>query len=210
MGNLAFSTPSPEKIAVAIEQMIQKELGLKTGITYEIKDQNTARTSLHTILGDMGNALFTGTSETLFNLNFTLESPKPAQIMINIARQGIGARGEAIVFTTSINKAIKSDVFLEAPRSFGISKFGGDIEAAAKLNANGALLKRANLFSRVQADIGGFTVRIERFFKISPKEDGNGSELVVVNLPKMVSMGFSALIDIKEFLDITAVIESVL
>jgi len=31
-----------------------------------------------------------------------------------------------------------------------------------------------------------------------------------MNLPKMVSMGFSALIDIKEFLDISSVIEAIL
>jgi hypothetical protein len=210
MGNLAFMTPSPEKIAPAIEAMIQKELGLKTAINYEIKDQTTAKTSLHTILGDMGNALFTGTSETLFNVAFNLENPKSAQVMINIARQGVGARGEAIVFTTLMNKAVQSDVFLEAPKTFGVSKFGGDSDAIAKLNANGPLLKRVNLFSRVQAEIGGFTVRIERLFKISPVEDGKSSKLVVVNLPKMVSMGFSALIDIKEFLDISSAIEAIL
>ncbi|MHB8281039.1 MAG: hypothetical protein ACYDIA_25895 [Candidatus Humimicrobiaceae bacterium] len=208
MGNLAFSSQSSEKIATAIEEMIKRELGSKEPIPYTIEDQTSAKTNLKTVLGDMGSALFGGTSEFLFNVVFTLEQPRPVKMMINIARQGIGARGEAIVFTSRLNKQVKSEVYLEAPKRFGTPLFAGDGEAVLKLNKNGVLLKRANLFSRVQAEIGGFTINIERYFKITPNEDDKSSDFVVVNLPKMVSMGFSALIDIKEFLDIASLIEA--
>ena len=54
------------------------------------------------------------------------------------------------------------------PKTFGKSKFTGDPEACAKLNANSGLVKLANNFARTESKVGGGTLKRERLFKIVP------------------------------------------
>lgn len=208
MSNLAFMGQSPEKIGPVVEEKLKKELGLSEPIPYKVEDQNISKVTVGTMLGDLASTLFGGSTNLLFTLSFSLEKPRQALIRLDVARQGIGSRGETIIYSTILNKKINGEVMLEAPRTFGASKFSGDQAACGKLNSNGNLLKRAGLFSRTQAEIGGNLITISRYFRIIPKD--NGSELTVVTLPKMVSMGFNALLDAKEFFDITSMIEQIL
>lgn len=85
------------------------------------------------------------------------------------------------------------------------SKFVGDPEASTKLNANGDLVKLANKFARTASLSGGRTLNRDRLLKIVP--DGQGCALIVGSLPRTISLGFSATLDSKDFLELATLIE---
>jgi hypothetical protein len=113
-----------------------------------------------------------------------------------------------LLYSTTLAKAISGEVALENPKMFGVSKFTGDAGVAAKLNANGDLLKRLGKFSRTQSEIGGLSVNINRLVKVTP-QDGAGM-VVMGTLPRMTSMGMDASLDAKEFFDLVSLIEAAL
>ena len=61
---------------------------------------------------------------------------------------------------------------MDPPKTFGKSKFTGDPEARAKLDANSALVKLANNFARTESKMGGATLKRERLFQIVPDAVG--------------------------------------
>ena len=63
------------------------------------------------------------------------------QVCLN--RQGVGSHIGSVLYRAKLSKPISGEVTLEDPKMFGTSRFVGDATAAAKLNANKDLLKRA-------------------------------------------------------------------
>ncbi len=126
-------------------------------------------------------------------------------MQIFVSRQGVGTHAALLLYATTLAKPVAGEVALENPKMFGASKFTGDTATAAKLNAKGDLLKRLGKFSRVQSEIGGLTVSINRLVKVTP-QDG-AAQVVMATLPRMTSMDMDASLDAKEFFDLVALIE---
>jgi hypothetical protein len=128
-------------------------------------------------------------------------------LTVQVDRQGIGCHAGTIVFSAKLAKTAAGEVALEAPKTFGSSKFSGDAATAAKLNSSKDLLKRADKFSRTKSDVGG-GIKMDRFFKLGPFE--TGSILVAGTLPRATGMGMSATTEAKEFIDLAKIIEDLL
>ncbi len=208
MNNLAYSTQQPDKVGPQVEEKLRKEIGATAPRVYHIESGDGGGAPVKSVLGDMGRALVGGKSERLFTLVFDLTSPRPAQLRANVNRQGVGCHVGLLLYSTQLTKSIMGEVTLEAPKMFGGSKFGGEPEAAAKLNAKGDLLKRLGKFTRTESEIGGLTLKIERLAKIMPQN--NGALLVIATLPRTTGMGFDATLDAKDFFDIAGMIEAAL
>jgi hypothetical protein len=208
MNNLSFASKDSSKIAMAVESILRKELNYSSEIPYEVTEIGDKTTSLHSIFSEMAAALTTGLPNIIFTITFKIVAPFESTIAIAIASQGIGARGDAIQYIAKISKSISGSAELEAPKRFGTPKFEGDLSTISNLNANGNLLKRVNLLSRNTAEVAGMSLSINRLFRISSKD--NAAEITAITLPKMLSMGFSASLDAKEFFDIAAIIEKII
>ena len=208
MNNLAFGNQKPDKICPPIEEKLRKELGATAPLPYQVEEQAVQAASVGKVMSDMAHALFTGKTEELFKINFDLNAPRQAKLQIYLSRQGIGAHVGLLLYSTTLAKPVTGEVTLENPKMFGTSKFTGDVGTATKLNNNGDLLKRLGKFSRMQAEIGGLTVSINRLVKIAPQD---GTTLVVIGtLPRITSMGMDANLDAMEFFDLVALIEKAL
>ena len=108
-----------------------------------------------------------------------------------------------ILYATVVSKRVGGEI------SFGNDgKFAGDAEGAAKLNAKKDVLKKCDAFAVSEGGLEGFKLKIPRTLKIVPHE--GGAQLVAVTLPKSKSMGFSASLSSKEFLELAALIEATL
>ena len=208
MNNLIYGNQQPEKVSAQVEEKLRKELGATSPVPFQIESGEAGKTTISSVLGDMGRALVGGHSNLLFALMFDIAAPRPAQLRASVIRQGIGCYVGSLLYSTRLSKPIKSEVTLEPPKTFGSSKFSGDTEAAAKLNAKGDIAKRVGKFARTQSEMGSITVKVDRLFKIVPQD--SGSLLVINTLPRMTSMGMDAAMDSKEFMDIAALIEAAL
>lgn len=211
MNNLAYNSQQPDKVGPQVEEKLRKELGASSPLMYQVESGEAGSTSASSIFSDMGHALIGGKSERLFTLVFdlpALTAPRTAQLRATVNRQGVGSHVGLLLYSTQLNKPVKGEVTLEAPKGFGGSKFGGEVETSAKLNARGDLLKRLGKFARTESEIGGLKLRIERLVKIMSREDG--TLLVISTLGRTTSMGFDATLDAKEFFDIAGLIEAAL
>lgn len=208
MNNLAYSNQQSDKIGPSVEEKLRKEIGAAGPVPYKVEETGAGGTNAGTVLGDMAKALLSGHSNVLFTLVFDVAAPRPATLAAHVARQGVGAHVEALLYSTKLSKPVGSEVTLEAPKMFGSSKFLGDAEAIKKLNANGDLVKRANKLARTESEIGGLTIKMDRLFKLVPQE--GGALLVINTLPRATSMGLDAMLDAKEFFDIAALVEKAL
>jgi len=208
MNNLAYSTQNPEEVASKVEEIIRKDLNETNPVSYKIEKEANADASMGTILKDSLTHIFGGKESLLFSIVFETQNPRPAKIIVHLNRQGVGCHAGSIIFTTNLKKSVKSEVAFEEPKFLGTSKFTGDAEAITKLNSNKDLLKLADKFAKVKANMGGVDLTINRFCKITPAE--SGSNLVINTLAKSTSMGFSATTEAKMFFDIANLMESVL
>ncbi len=211
MNNLAYNSQQSDKVGPQVEEKLRKELGAAAPLMYQVESGEAGSTSAASVLGDMGRALVGGKSERLFTLVFDLPAstaPRAAQLRAIVNRQGVGSHVGLLLYSTQLNKPVRGEVSLEAPRGFGGSKFGGDAETAAKLNAKGDLLKRLGKFARTESEIGGLKLKIERLVKIMPREEG--TLLVISTLGRTTGMGFDATLDAREFFDIAGMIETAL
>jgi hypothetical protein len=209
MGNLAYATQKPEEIAHTVEEMLRKEINSSSPIPYTIEDAGAEKTTVGKVLKDAAELLFIGKEEeALFTMAFDISQPRPATLRVHLNRQGIGCHGGQLLYTTKLSKPVAGEVFLEEPKFLVGSKFGGDPDAAKKLNSNKDLLKRAPKLARTESNVGGLDIEIPLFFRIVPDEQG--SMLVINTLPKMVAMGFSASLDAKEFFEVAALVEKTL
>jgi hypothetical protein len=208
MANIVFGNQKSDKIGPVVEEKLRKELGLSAPIPYTVEDAAAGKTSVGTVLKDMGSIFSGGQADLLFTLVFDISGPRPAKVYARVVRQGVGARVQELLFSTALSKPVKGEVMLEDPKLIGKPKFAGDDEAIKKLNSSGDLIKRANGFARHRSEYGGLVVDSERFFQIAPA--AQGSMLVSTSLPRQIKMGFDSTLDAKEFFDIAALAEKVL
>ena len=206
MNNLAYTSQDANYVGAKVEEKVREEVGATAPLTYQVETGEAGTATVGSFLSDIGNALVGGADKTLFRLNFDLTQPRPANLQISINRQGVGSHAGLLMYSTKISKPIAGEVALEDPKFFGKSKFVGDATAAAKLNGNGDLIKRANDFARVESQSGGLTLKIKRCCKVVPHE--GGSMLVITTLPRPIKMGFGATIDAKDFFDIADMVEA--
>ena len=208
MNNLAYTSQDAAYVGGKVEEKVREELGASAPLAYQVETGEAGTATVSSFLSDIGNALVGGADETLFRLNFDLTQRRPAHLQVSINRQGVGSHAGLLMYSTALSKAIAGEVALEDPKFFGKSKFVGDATAAAKLNANGDLIKRANDLARVESQSGGLTLKIKRCCKVVPHE--GGSMLVITTLPRPIKMGFGAAIDAKDFFDIADMVEAAL
>ncbi len=208
MNNLAYTSQDAAYVGGKVEEKVREELGASAPLAYQVETGEAGTATVSSFLSDIGNALVGGADETLFRLNFDLTQRRPAHLQVSINRQGVGSHAGLLMYSAALSKAIAGEVALEDPKFFGKSKFVGDATAAAKLNANGDLIKRANDLARVESQSGGLTLKIKRCCKVVPHE--GGSMLVITTLPRPIKMGFGAAIDAKDFFDIADMVEAAL
>jgi hypothetical protein len=209
MNNLAYSSQKPDTIGPKVEELLRKEIGAPAPISYDVESGDSKAYGVGTALGDMGRALFGGRTDVLFNLNFSLTQPRPARLSASVERMGpLGSYVGPLFYSTTLSRPAAGEVALEPPKTFGNSKFVGEPATAAKLNANGDLIKRANKFARTESKTGGGTLKMDPLFKIVPQ--GTGALLLVATLPRITSMGFGAAVDARDFFDIAAMVEAAL
>ena len=119
---------------------------------------------------------------------------------------GIGCTAGPTLFSARLSKIVGGEIALEPPPGFlRSSKFVGNPEDAAKLNANSDLLKLANHFARTESPFGGHKLKRDRLLRIVPDEQG--SSLIAGSLPRTTSMGFGATVDSKDFFELASLIE---
>ncbi len=209
MGNLAYGHQKTEEIAANVEEMLRKELGMGSPIPYEIEDGNATKTSLKSVLAEGASLLFFGREEVLlFSLLFRLPGTREASLRVHVNRQGIGAHAGQLVYTARLNKKVSTDLTLLPPKFLSSAKFEGAPEAIEKLNSNKDLIKQITKLARTSANVGGVDITIPLLVKIVPAEEG--STLVIGTLPRMVSLGFSAMLDVNDFLNVAAAVEQAL
>src|SRR5260370_178384 len=206
MNNLAYSTQKVEKVGPKIEELIRKEVGASSALPYEVEDGGAGKTTAGTVLAESVKTLFGGKETLLYTLYFNLTHPRPANLEVHVNKQGVGCHVGSLLYSTMLAKPVSGEASLEAPKTFGSSKFTGDSVASQKLNASGDLVKRANKFARTESQSGGITIKVDRFFKVVPQ--GSGSLLVIRTLPRPTSMGMSATVDAKDFFDIAAMLDA--
>ena len=208
MNNLAYGTQQQDKVVSQVEEKLRKEVGATSPIACQVQSGGAASTSVGTVLGDVARGLFGGRPDALFTIVFDISTPRLAQLQASVDRQGVGCHVGTLLYSAKLSKPVKGEVTLEGPKMFGASKFAGDAETAAKLNAKGDLLKRLGKLARNEAEIGGLTLKLERMVKVAP-QDG-GALVVLSTLPRPTSMGMDATLDAKEFIDLVEMIEKAL
>ena len=206
MNNLAYTSQDAAYVGAQVEEKVREEVGVDAPLPYQVETGEAGTATVGSFLSDIGNALVGGKDEALFRLHFDLTQRRPTHLQISINRQGVGSHAGLLMYSTKISKPIAAEVALEDPKFFGKSKFAGEATAAAKLNGNGDLIKRANDFARVESQSGGLTLKIKRCCKVIPHE--GGSMLVIATLPRPTKMGFGAAIDAKDFFDIADLVEA--
>jgi hypothetical protein len=207
MNNLAYNSQKPEVVGPKVEELIRKEIGAADMIPFDVEDAQGNHYSVGTALGDIGRAIFGGRVDLLFNLNFSLSQPRPARLIASVERMGpLGCYVGPLVYHTELSRPVSGEAALEAPKTFGSSKFVGEPSLVAKLNGNSDLVKRANKFAKTESKIGGGTFKMERTFKVVPH--GDRALLVIATLPRLTSMGFGAAVDAKDFFDIAALVDA--
>ncbi len=184
-----YSTQNAEKIAAKAEQKLRKELGATSSVSYTIES---------------------GKSKAPFYIDFDLPANRPTQLRAFVIKNGLfGAASPELYYTARISKPLGNHVQLvqegnKFPRR--VIGFEGDAAASAKLNANRELFKRAEAFCRDMVTVSNYVAEILSRFEIVPQPVG--SILTVYTLAK--SGWFGGSFDVKEFLDIAAMVERTL
>ena len=210
MNNLAYNSRDPQTVGPKVEELIRKELGSAMPIAYTVAEGapepytvgSALKAALVPLVPHMSSQL-----ETVFQLNFELPPPRPARLQVSMCQMGIGCTAGSTLFSTQLSKSVGGEVALQPPGGFlsSNSKFAGNPEASAKLNANSELIKLANKFARTESPFGGHKLKRDRLLKIVP--DGKECALIVGSLPRTTSMGLSATVDSKDFLELASLIE---
>ncbi|HET6252101.1 MAG TPA: hypothetical protein VFE47_30730 [Tepidisphaeraceae bacterium] len=211
MGALAYMTQDQQKVGAKVEEHLRGELEATAPLPFEVEAGDAGKTTVGVIAKEGLSLLFGGRGESrLFSLIFNLQQPRLFRAEFHMNRQGIGCHCGSILYSTKLSKPIKGSISLEDPKMFGSSKFvdADGADAAAKLNASKEILKAANNFARVKANIGGVDITAPRFFKIAD-QDGS-AVLVAATLPRSYAMGFKMSTDAKEFVHLAELIEAAL
>lgn len=225
MNNLAYNSRDPQTVGPKVEQLIRKEVGAPGPLAYTVADGSPEP---YTVGSALKTALVGGQLQSVFDLNFELPPPRPARLQVSMYQLGTGCLAGATLYSARLSKSVGGEVALEPPAGVlrdaalkthpnpylvnwftrSNSKFVGDPETSAKLNANGGLLKLANKVARTESLSGGRTLKRDRLLKIVP--DGQGCALIVGSLPRTTSVGFSATVDSKDFFELATLIEQAL
>lgn len=207
MSTLAFRTHDRNKIATQVEEKLRSEIGASTPIPYTIEDGDPHSTSRGALMGELYRTAFGGRSSPnlLFTISFNIEQPRPANLRVQVNKQGIGSYAGSLLYSTTLPRPLTEQIQLEDSKA---PRFTGDTEESAKLNANSDLIKRVLKFTRTRSQAGAVTFTIPRYCVLAP--DGTQSILVINTLQRPTSFGFSASLDAKEFLDIATLIEATL
>jgi hypothetical protein len=206
MNNLAYNSRDPQTVGPKVEELIRKELGAAGPIAYTVAEGSPEPYTVGSALKTAFVDLVGGQLQSAFHLNFELPPPTPARLQVSMCQFGIGCTAGSTLFTSQLSKSVGGEVALEPPPGFlRSSKFVGNPEASAKLNANSDLLKLANKFARTECPFGGHKLKRERLLKIVPDEQG--CALIAGSLPRTTSMGLSATVDSKDFFELASLIE---
>ena len=109
--------------------------------------------------------LHTGGAEARDGTTACTVAPERGPTGRRLSRRNVALCDDAI-------DTIRVEATLEAPKTFGSSKFTGEAETIGILNAKGDLLKRVGKFARTESEIGGLTLKAERLVKIVPQGEG--------------------------------------
>lgn len=206
MNNMIYSTQNPEVVASKIEEILRKDLDLQKTMPYSIEQTGVKKGAAASIAADAARMLFGGYGTSLFEVKFDLTIPRAASVSFNVQRHGLACFVGPIMFTTTLNKAVRSEVCLDDPKIFGTPRFKGQEDACARLNKNKDLLKMADKFSRIKSNVsGGGTIK--RHFAVIPA--ARGSDFVVITLPHLTGLT-SATTDGKNFFLLADMIEKAL
>lgn len=208
MNNLAYNSQDAATVGPKVEEKIREEAGGNAPIPYQVETGNVGMATVGSVMRDVGSYFVGGQENSLFRLNFDLSQPRPAQLLVNVARQGIGSHVGLLIYAAPLRKSVSGEATLEDPKMFGKAKFVGDPAVSAKLNANGQIVKLAGELARTESQCGGETVKIKRCCQVVPHE--GGAMLVVNTLPRPIKMGFGATVDAKQFFELAGLIEAAL
>jgi len=208
MNNLAYNSQDAATVGPKVEEKVREEIGAGVPVAYTVEQGNAGPATFGAFLHNIGTQLVGGAEETLFYLNFDIEQPRCAHLQVSLNRQGVGCHAGLLLYSAPLARPVAGEIYLEDPKMLGKSKFIGDAAACAKLNANGDLLKHVNDLARVESQAGGQTIKIKRYCRIVPHE--NGASLVLATLSRPTKMGFSATLDAPAFFDIVNLIEKTL
>jgi hypothetical protein len=204
MNNGAYGGRDGQTIAPKVQELLTKDLGAGASISFTIESaEGVEKITAKSILKDMSTTYFGGKAKLLFTIHFYINQSRAMELDAHMIQQGAGCALGSLAYATTVGKRIAGPVSLGDD-----GKFIGDAEAAGKLNARKDVLKKCDAFAVKQGGLAGFELKIDRILKIIPRE--NGAQVVAVTMPVSKSMGFSASLGAKEFLEMVALLESTL
>jgi len=203
MNNLAYMGQDGQTVAPKVEELLGKELGSSGPIAYSVESEGGGGVSAQSVVTDLASSLFGGKATPLFTIHFDIQQPRPIQLGVYMIRRSVGCFAGSLAYAAVLSKRIAGEATLGDD-----GKFTGDPEAASKLNAKKDLLKKCDAFAMKKGGLGGAEIEIQRTLKITPHE--GGAQLIAVTLPRSKSMGFSASMGSKEFLEIVDLLEATL
>jgi|HubBroStandDraft_6_1064221.scaffolds.fasta_scaffold53289_4 hypothetical protein len=201
MNNLAYVGQDQQTIAPKVQELLGKELAAAGPIRYKIESEGAAGVSAASVLKDLGSSIFGGKVALLFTIQFEIVQPRSARLEVHMIRKGLGCTVGSLGYATVLSKRIVGDVSLGDD-----GKFTGDLELAGRLNAKKDILKKCDRFAMKEGGLTGSEIKIQRTLKIISHQDG--AQIVAVTLPRSKSMGFSASLGSKEFLEIVTLLEA--
>lgn len=203
MNNGAYMGQDGPTIAPKVQELLTKDLGPGGSISFTIESVGGEGISAKSILKDMSTTFFGGKAKLLFTIHFDISQTRAVQLDAHMIQQGAGCALGSLAYATVISRQVPGPVTLGDD-----GKFTGAAEAAGKLNARKDLLKKCDAFAVKKGGLAGFELKIDRILKIIPRE--NGAQVVAVTMPVSKSMGFSASLGAKEFLEMVALLENTL
>jgi hypothetical protein len=206
MNNGGYSSTDPLTLGGKVEEVIRADLGRTDAVPFTVDDAEDKGVSAGGFLKDAATSIFGGKATLVTTVNFDLKDPRPVELQVSVRRHGLGARLGSALLSTRLSKPVSGEVSLEDPKFLFGSKFIGDPAASERLNANKDLVKRAGKFSRV--DCKNLELEAPRLFQI--KADGGGAVLVVATCPRSYAVGLKVSYDVKEFIELAALIEAAL
>jgi hypothetical protein len=192
-----------QTVAPKVQELLNKELAAAGPITYRIESEGAGGVSAQSVLKDLGSSLFGGKITPLFAIQFEITQPRSTRLDVHMIRKGLGCMAGSLAYATVLSKRISGEVSFSDD-----GKFTGDGDVAGKLNASKDVLKKCDAFAMKEGGLTGSEVKIQRTLKIVPHQ--GGAQIVAVTLPRSKSMGFSASLGSKEFLEIATLLEATL
>jgi len=203
MNNLAYMGQDGQTVAPKVEELLGKELAAGGPIPFSVESEGGGGISARSVLKDVGSSLFGGNATPLFTIHFDIKQPRPIQLDVHMIRKGAGCFAGSLAYATVLSKRIAGEASLGDD-----GRFTGNADATGKLNAKKDLLKKCDAFAMKKGGLAGSEIQIQRTLKIAPQE--SEAQLIAVTLPRSKSMGFSASMGSKEFLEIVDLLEATL